>query len=177
MAKSLFDSLKTAYPNWDLCLGTSRKELEAIIKPGGLQQTRAGQIRGALSKIRSDFGAIELSALKGWDEASAEAYLTSLPGVSLKIAKCVMVYTLGFSVMPVDTHIYRVAKRLGWTEKNRADQCHGELEALVPAHRRHDFHVACMAHGQQTCSPRGAECERCCISDYCLDYNNRPRPS
>ena len=92
-----------------------------------------------------------------------------LDGVSEKVAKCVMMYTLGFDVLPVDVHVHRVATRLEWTNRKRADQCHEELEALVKPRYRFAFHVDCICHGRAVCRPKNPRCNDCVIRRYCPD--------
>ena len=85
---------------------------------------------GSGAIIKSDLGRCDLTALKGEPEEVVEKYLTSLPGVSEKVAKCVMMYTMSARVLPVDVHVHRVATRLGWTTRKRADQCHQDIGVL-----------------------------------------------
>jgi endonuclease-3 len=124
--------------------------------------------------ILSDFGHCDLRRIRLWTEFEIQEYLIGLPGVSTKVAKCVMMYTLGCSVLPVDTHVHRIAFRLGWTEKRRPSQCHSELEALVPKDRRYAFHVDCIAHGRSVCRPSNPACNLCCIRRYCDFYKSQP---
>jgi endonuclease-3 len=63
--------------------------------------------------------------------------------------------------------VHRVARRLGWTARERPEQCHEELEALLPSHRYHAFHVDCIAHGRSLCTPSDPSCEECPIRRYC----------
>ena len=146
VARRLFEQVKERFATWDEVL-ESPDTLPQLIQPGGLAVKKSAQIVATLRKVRSDFGACNLDPLKNRPEPEVEGYLVSLPGVSLKVAKCVMMYTLGAAVLPVDAHVHRVARRLGWTQRKRADQCHEEFEALVPRERRHAFHVDCIAHG------------------------------
>ena len=111
--------MKHRFGSWDELLKAPIKTLPRLIKPAGLAAKKSAQIAGTLRKIHADFGTCDLGALKGVPESEAEAYLVSLPGVSLKVAKCVMMYTLGAKVLPVDAHVHRVSGRLGWTRRKR----------------------------------------------------------
>ena len=93
IARSLFDRVKQRFSTWDEVL-ESPDSLPQLIQPGGLAVKKSAQIVAALGKIRSDFGACNLDRLKGRQEPEAETYLVSLSGVSQKVAKCVMMYTL-----------------------------------------------------------------------------------
>ena len=162
-AERVFVAIKSRFGRWDRLLKSSPKALRSMLKPIGLHKIRSYYIRATLRKIRDKFGRCDLTALRGQPEAVAFEFLSSLPGVSEKVAKCVMIYTLGAKVLPVDAHVFRVTRRLGWVSRNRADQCHEELEALVPAEKRYAFHVDCIAHGRAVCRPSSPGCGNCVI--------------
>ena len=168
-ASHTFKKLKARFSTWDSAVISSAAVLRRMLQPIGLSKVRSSQIRAALIQIRRDFGRYDLSSLRSLTTSEAEAYLQSLPGVSAKVAKCVTLYTLDAQVLPVDAHVHRVAWRLGWVKRKRADQCHEELEAIVPPALRHAFHVDCIAHGRAVCRAVGPSCESCCIRRYC-DY-------
>jgi len=170
MARMTYRSLRDRYSMWDDVLASPPAVLRSMLKSAGLSTVKSGQIRGALRKIKRDFGKCDLRVLRSKAEDEIHAYLTGLPGVSDKVAKCVMMYTMGARVLPVDAHVHRVATRLGWTARKRADQCHEELESLVPPDWRYAFHVGCVLHGRQVCRPESPACERCCIRRYCEHF-------
>jgi len=172
VAQTTFAKIKTIFLTWESTLNATPLRLRKILGPAGLSQVKSRQIRSALRKIRRDFGSCDLSQLRNWQVDEAEAYLISLPGVSSKVAKCVLLYTCDACVLPVDTHVHRIAKRLGWIDRRRADQCHEELEALVPAQRRLAFHVDCIAHGRAICRHNAPCCKHCCLRRYCEYYKS-----
>ena len=109
-----------------------------------------------------------LHRLRVMADDEVERYLTSLPGVARKTALCVMLYTLGRAVLPVDTHVWRVAQRLdlapadGWSEgRGRA------LEATIPTALRGSLHRTMIAHGRQVCRSRRPSCGSCVLADLC----------
>jgi len=172
MAQQVYARIQKEFKTWDDVIASPDYLLASIIQSAGLYRIKSTYIRAALEKVRADFGYCDLNYLKDKPVADIQEYLISLPGVSLKVAKCIMMYTMGASVLPVDGHVYRVTQRLGWTRRNRADQCHKELEALVPPKRRFAFHVDCIAHGRTTCRPTNHLCERCPVSNHCLYFRN-----
>ncbi len=173
MARKTYRRLKDTYETWEDMLASPLASLRSILKPAGLSTVKSRQLRAALGKIKRDFGRCDLRALKGKKEEEIHSYLAALPGVSDKVAKCVMMYTMAASVLPVDTHVHRVTTRLGWTARKRADQCHEELESLVPGKWRYVFHVGCVLHGREVCRPQSPLCERCCINRYCEYFRKR----
>lgn len=170
MAQATYRRLRVRFKKWDDILRAPASALRLILRPAGLSQKKTKYIRAALRRIKADFGSCNLRALRKIAAHNAEDYLVTLPGVSNKVAKCVLMYTLDAPVLPVDSHVHRVAKRLGWTNRKRADQCHEELEALVPPARRYAFHVDCIAHGRLICRPENPVCDKCCINRHCAYF-------
>jgi endonuclease III len=167
MARSAYRDLQKRFRKWEEILAVPGSVLRSLLKPAGLSTVKSRHIRAALRSIRERFGSCDLRPLSKLSAGAAQDYLIGLPGVSEKVAKCVMMYTLNMQVLPVDSHVHRIASRLGWTARRRADQCHEELEALVPPTLRRNFHVACIAHGRKVCRPRNPLCRDCCINHYC----------
>jgi len=174
-AKAIFQSLK-AMGEWEAVSRLTLRILEDKIRAAGLAKKRSKQMKAALQRLIKDFGSCRLEQLRRWNQQKAHDYLTSLPGVSDKVAKCVMMYTLGFKVLPVDIHVFRVSSRLGWTSRCRADQCHEDLEALVPPARRFAFHVDCIALGRTLCTSQRPNCPACPIRNLCFHYARRDEP-
>ncbi len=174
VSRRVYSDAKAAFPSWDGVLERSVRQLSAILRPVGLAKKRAEHIRGLLLAIRRMFGRCTLSALKRYSDAEAIQTLKSLPGVSDKVARCVLMYTLGREVLPVDVHMHRLAVRLGWTSRKRADQSHEELEALVPKALRYRLHVNAIQHGRAICRPTSPVCSLCLLADMCISAG---RPS
>jgi endonuclease III len=166
-AQKTYGRLKGLFQKWDDILSAPLTSIRRVLRPAGLSRVKSAQIRAALRTIKETFGRCDLRRLKLQPAAEVEDYLVGLPGVSEKVAKCVMIYALNLPVLPVDAHVHRISRRLGWTTRKRADQCHAELEALIPVSLRHDFHVDCIAHGRKICRPRNPHCNVCCIRAYC----------
>jgi len=173
--RTVYDSLK-AFGSWDDVSELPQNAIRMAIQIAGLSRKRSQQIKQSLKRIRTDFGVCRLGELRKWNTQRAHEYLTALPGVSDKVAKCVMMYTLGFKVLPVDVHVFRVSSRLGWTSRCRADQCHDDLEALVPPPLRYAFHVDCIVLGRTICTPRVPNCHACAIRKFCSYYRQRNEP-
>jgi endonuclease III len=166
-ARKSYKRLQARFRKWEEVLNAPIFVLRSLLKPAGLSLVKSKQIRAMLRSIKKDFGACDLKSLKRLTSAATQEYLVGLPGVSEKVAKCVMMYTLNHPVLPVDTHVHRISNRLGWAARKRADQCHPELEELVPPDLRRNFHVTCIAHGRSVCRPRNPLCPDCCIRLNC----------
>ena len=174
-AHRTYERLRARFPNWEQIVKVPSSQIRSILRPAGLSSVKSRQLRAALRSINHRLGRYDLRALRRKPEEEIEEFLTSLPGVSEKVAKCVMMYTLGGQVLPVDVHVHRIASRLGWTSRKRADQCHEELELLVPPRKRHAFHVDCVLHGRRICRPHEPLCRSCCIKGACEFYKKNRR--
>ncbi len=164
----VFDKLKRSFSNWDELLQGSLSDLIRIIRRAGLSRQKAPRIRAILSKLKHDFGSATLEPLRSMGSNDVEGYLTSLPGVGTKTAKCVMMYSLGRKVLPVDTHVWRVARRVGLVkEAVRYERVHEELERVVQPKDRHSFHVNAVAHGRSLCTAARPRCGECPILELC----------
>lgn len=170
-----FVQLLRRFPSWRAIADAPVDELIAAIQVGGLAQQKAPRIRAILSAVfeRSPDG--DLSFLREMPLEDARAWLRALPGVGPKTAACVLLFALGLPAMPVDTHVERVAKRLGLIpEKLTAEQAHVALEALVEPADYYPFHMLMIKHGRRTCIARRPRCERCPLEPSCPSSILRP---
>lgn len=128
---------------------------------------RSLQLKQIAERLVDDFGDVSLANLTHWDDEAAQHYLTSLPGVGVKTAKCVMIYSLGRRVLPVDTHASRVAIRLGLVTTGSTAAIDRSLSRVVPPALRFDFHVNAVAHGRAVCRAVKPHCDGCVLSQIC----------
>lgn len=166
-ALRIFRKLKRCFPSWQDLLEADPDDVEEVIRPAGFAHRRTRQFQEAFEQILEDFGDLRSSEL--WQKGDGDLldYLTSLRGISDKVARCVMMYTLERKVLPVDVHVHRIAKRLNWTNRNHPRDSHQELESLLPEHRYYSFHVGSVAHGRLRCTATNPACDACPIRRYC----------
>lgn len=167
VASRVFRELKASYPDWGLLLEARPEDVERILRPAGLQRIRRQHLVGMVDRIHRDFGQLSLDGLRDLTVERGIAYLVSLPGVSEKVARCVLLFCLDADVLPVDAHVHRMALRLGWTTRRRADQCHQELEGIVPPHVRSTIHVGAIQLGREFCRPQRPACGPCPLLPLC----------
>ncbi len=168
-----YKRLKRAFPSWRQVTAEKFDELYAILARGGLGKLKSEQILQILDAIQQRFGYPTLAPLKQLSDQEIECFLTSLPGVAKKIAKCVMMYSLHREVLPVDVHVHRICHRLGLRTKRRPDTSQDMIEASVPPSLRYGFHVNAVAHGRAICLPNTPRCEQCCINRFCAFSRKR----
>ena len=112
-----FIRLLDTFSDWPDLLDADVKEIERAIQPGGLAPTKAPRLQAMLRELWTRRGSFDLTFLKEMPLEEARAWLRSLPGVGPKTAACVLLCSLGMPALPVDTHVHRVAKRLGLVAK------------------------------------------------------------
>lgn len=160
--------LRRAFPRWDEVLTAPARAVEKAIRSGGLARQKSTRIQRVLQIIKEREGRITLTRLTRLSDAEAYAYLTSLPGVGGKTACCVLLFALGRPVMPVDTHIVRITRRLGLISgKGTPDQARATWESALPPESLYYMHVLLIAHGRQTCTARNPACGRCPLRARC----------
>jgi endonuclease III len=143
-------------------------DLSRLIERGGFSRQKARWIKRSLEIVRERMGSLTLDGVSDWNDEELEAFLRSLPGISIKSAKCIMLYSLGRAVLPVDTHVRRVATRAGLVASGISERViHDELEAHVPPNDRYSFHVNCIWHGRKVCTALRPRCDGCVICRHC----------
>ena len=162
-----YAAMRERFPTWEEVRDAPTAELEDVLRPGGLAAQKAPRIQAVLAELSQD-GRPHLDWLGGLTPAEAIARLVALPGVGPKTASCVLLFSLDVPVMPVDTHVHRVALRLGLIPAGTtADQAHAILTELVPAARMLEAHLLLIAHGRATCAARRPRCDGCVLVDGC----------
>lgn len=171
-----FRELSDRYPAWEDLLGAPTEELASIIRYCGLEKRKAADLKLVLAKIRERFGQLSLDDLRDWDDRCIKGFLTSLPGVGLKSARCISMYSLDREVFPIDVHVWRVLKRVGLVRGGRVptDRQANAIQDLVPPELRYTLHVNLVAHGREVCRPQAPACERCPILKHCSFGQARP---
>ena len=163
-----FASLKASFSDWEAVASAPAERIAEAIKCGGLSQIKAVRIKQVLQQIESEQGRITLDFLKSRTMAAAEDYLMSLPGVGRKTARCVLLFSLRKPSLPVDTHVFRVAKRLGLIgARVSIEKAPSLLQRQLPPSRVYQFHVHMIKHGRRICHARQPHCDRCILSAVC----------
>jgi len=163
-----FAKLKASFPSWQQVADAPVEQVASAIRGGGIADRKARRIQQILSAIEHREGSLDLSRLHDLDDAAAEAYLLSLPGVGPKTAACVLAFSMGRPAFPVDTHVHRVAIRLGWIKPNTtADRAYELLAQRIPPGIGYDLHLAMITHGRTICRARQPRCGTCVLQDLC----------
>jgi endonuclease III len=163
-----FSALRERFPTWEEVGAARTSQIAAAIKPGGLSNVKAPRIKSILREIEERQGSLDLSWMHDASDEDVTAYLSDLPGVGPKTVACVLAFSLERPALPVDTHVYRVAERLGFfPPKTSTAAAHAILAAAVPAANRVEFHVGLIRLGREICRAGRPRCEICPLQDLC----------
>lgn len=163
-----FRTLQQRFPTWEEVAAAPLPELAASIRAAGLANIKAQHIQAALRSMQAEYGTMDLSLLRTLPLDEATVVLRNLPGVGPKTAACVLLFSCGLPALPVDTHVHRIARRLGFIpERASAEAAHDLLKALVAAEDTYDFHVKLVQHGRLVCHSQHPRCGHCVLYAHC----------
>ena len=166
-----FENLRTKLPTWEAVRDAPRRDVVRAIRSAGLANAKAPRIQGILRQLTKERGKLSLEFLRRMPVEDARNYLLGLKGVGPKTAAIVLLFCWGKPVFPVDTHIYRVTKRLGWIEARASrEKAHQILEAVIPPKIFYPLHLNLIEHGRAVCKAGRPRCEACPLQRGCGYY-------
>ena len=151
-------ALFARFPDARAYAGATPEQVEPFIQTCGLYRAKAKNLVAAARALLADHG--------GEVPLSRDA-LAKLPGVGTKTAGVVSIHLGGDDAFPVDTHVKRLAYRLGFTRNTDPDKVEHDMRELLPSTRWTQGHQLLVWHGRRTCMARAPACERCCVAELC----------
>jgi endonuclease-3 len=137
----------------------AQEDVEAVIRSTGMYRQKAASLRATARIIAGEHGGVVPEDIDA---------LVALPGVGRKTAKVVLGEGFGIAAgVTVDTHVRRLAQRLGLTDLGDAEKIAAELEKLLPQDEWIAFSTRTILHGRRVCSARSPRCEDCVLADIC----------
>ena len=166
-----FENLKARFDDdWEKVLNADEPDIADAIRLGGLANQKARVIKDLLEQIKEKHGALDLKFLDKMPDQTAREYLETFRGIGPNTGACTLLFALHKQIFPLDTHIFRVFKRMGILPERITDtKAHRLLDQLVPRGKFYSLHVNTIRLGRQICKPREPLCERCPLIEYC-DY-------
>lgn len=171
-----FNRLRAALPTWEMVRDAPVEEIANAIHPAGLAPQKAPRIKQALQFITAQRGTLDLDFLRDMPVQQAKEWLMQIKGIGPKTAAIVLLFALGRPAFPVDTHIYRVTRRLGLVDARASVQkAHEILEELLDPEMYYPFHLNVIRHGREVCQARNPRCAVCILKDWCDYYHLQNR--
>jgi endonuclease-3 len=174
--------LRERFPDWRAVLEAPTDAVEEAIRPGGISRVKSRRIQSMLATIAEENprkpGSLDLEPLATAPREEAIEFLERLPGVGRKTAACVLLFSFDRPELPVDTHVYRVASRLGLIRpKASFEKAHDVLLGLSDPEDVYELHVNMIRHGRRICTARNPRCTECPLLRLCPYGRERVRRS
>lgn len=171
-----FYALKAQFPDWESVRDAPVEALENAIRPAGLARQKAPRIKKALEHVTTRVGDLNLDFLAELPIDEAKAWLTEIEGVGPKTAAIILLFCFNRPAFPVDTHVHRLAGRIGWIDaKINADKAHQVLEKLARPENYYADHLNLIRHGREICHARRPQCEQCPLIEHCRYYQTQEK--
>ena len=163
-----YADLRRKLPRWDDVADAPVGAIAAAIRRGGLAPTKAPRLKAILRTLRASGVALDERALTRMPAPALWDLLVGLPGVGPKTAACVLLFSLGQPYFPVDTHVHRVAIRLGLVPpKASASAAQAQLQAALAPRDMYEVHMNLIRHGRAVCVAQRPLCSQCLLRDLC----------
>jgi endonuclease-3 len=168
-----FSALKANGLEWETVRDMPVADLIEVIRPAGLANQKAPRIQEALRYLTATTGEVTLDFLQDMPVEEARDWLTAIKGVGLKTASIILLFAFHKPAFPVDTHVERVSKRLGFIDdKTALADAHYQWEQIAPPDDYYPLHLNLIQHGREICKARRPLCQRCPLTLYCRYYKN-----
>jgi endonuclease III len=163
-----YERLRDRFADWQAVAHAPDGEIEESIRPGGISKVKARRIKAMLGAIEAERGSLDLGFLADAPREEALEFLERLPGVGRKTAACVLLFSFDRPELPVDTHVYRVASRLGLIRPRASfEEAHDVLLAATDPDDVYELHVNLIRHGRRLCTARAPACGECPLLAVC----------
>lgn len=164
-----YTRLRRRFSRWEDLLQAKKGAILSSIRPAGLARQKSRTIQEALRWIQKREGRLSLSFLKEMDSVEIERVLRGIKGVGPKTVHCLLLFGLQREAFPVDTHILRIGKRVGFIPEGLdADLAHLWMKPLVPEGKSFSLHLNLIQFGRTVCKARNPGCLDCLLAEECL---------
>lgn len=166
-----FAVLKERLPTWADVLGADVEEIGDAIKIAGLSGQKSQTIKNFLTWLKAEYDELDLEFICEMETKDAIQLLSQHKGIGIKTVSVTLAFACGRDVFPVDTHVLRISKRLGFVSSNcTAEKAHELMPQIIPKGKAYPFHMNLIAFGRQICDARKPKCDQCPITAHCLYY-------
>ncbi|HYB59557.1 MAG TPA: endonuclease III [Candidatus Acidoferrales bacterium] len=168
-SEAAFRSLFSRYRTVKAVYTADIRDIERTVRQAGLYENKARSISAVASEIIEKHAG-DTWSLIGGDYQSAKQRLQQIVGIGPKTADVVLLFARNFDIIPVDTHVFRVSRRIGLApQKGGYEAVKMALEAEIPAGKRKFAHIALIKLGREICVARGPRHRKCPLTNLC-DY-------
>ncbi len=170
-----YTALRRRFPTWAKVARAQERTVRGLIRSGGMANQKAARIKETLGEVRRRHGSYSLHQLQSRPDQEIIEELTSLNGVGLKTAACVLLFSLRRDVFPVDTHVHRICNRLGLAPGcPTPEKTYIAMRSLVPRGKGYSFHTNLIRFGRRICRSSSPACDICPVYAEC-SYEGKKR--
>ena len=164
-----YAALRQRFPDWVDVHRAPLRVLISAIRSGGLANIKAVRIKAILEDIWTEQGHFDLSFLRDLSDEEVRAYLARFKGIGGKTIACALLFGMGRPAFPVDTHVFRVSRRLGLLEgRPSPEKAQESLESWIPPGERYALHLHLVRHGREVCKAQRPLCGNCVLARACV---------
>jgi endonuclease-3 len=156
--EEVLPQLYTQFQNVEDMAGASVEEIEDAIRSIGLYKNKAKNLKKCCQQIAEEFGGEVPGDIDG---------LLHLAGVGRKTATLFLADAYGIPGVTVDTHVFRISKRLGWAFGKNPVEVELELQKVLPEDHWNRINFQLIYHGRAVCTARKAKCGECVLAEWC----------
>ncbi len=161
----VYPVLRKRFPTMKALAEASLEELGVILRPIGFYNVKAKSVKALAKQLLDNFNGIVPHTIEE---------LMTLPGVGRKTASCVLAYAFKIPAIAVDTHVFRVVHRLGWSKGKTPIEVERDLRAGIPEYLWIEVNRTIVQFGREICKPGRPQCEKCPLAKWCV-YPNKPK--
>jgi len=160
-------NLKRRYESIDELAEAPRREIENTIKVAGLGKQKSASIKSFLTTLKKKNGRFNLQYIRKMSDDEILDELTSIKGIGVKTASCVLLFSLDRNACPVDTHVHRTLNRIGIVKTKSPEKTFERINKFMPVGIAHQFHTNLINLGREVCKPNKPLCSICPLLKEC----------
>ncbi len=163
-----YRSLRTAYPSWNDVYRADRDLLKESIKVAGLVEQKSRAIQSVLDYLYTNHGSFDMKWICREDPWEMIDLFTQIKGIGIKTMSIVLCFACGKDIFPVDTHVNRICKRLGFSPENATpNKTFSIMSEKIPSGRSRTLHLNMIKLGREICKARNPDCSGCVLLQRC----------
>lgn len=162
-----FRNLKENFSDWDAVMSAQIGKIKNSVKVCGLTNQKSNCIKKMLIEMKKKYGKLNLGFLRKMSDDEIYTELLQYDGVGVKTISCVLAFSLGRDVFPVDTHVHRLSNRLGIADAKIPDKTFYQVKDLIPKGKKFLLHTLLIRFGRKVCRSNNPLCGKCRLYDVC----------
>lgn len=160
--------LRERFAEWKCVMEAPVAEIADAVRPAGLGNQKAANIKEILLWVRETYGALDLDFICDLPPDEVRQIFIQRKGIGIKTISVVLMFSCGADVFPVDTHVHRLCRRLGLApDKATAEKTHELMQPLVPKGKAYSLHMNFLKLGRTVCKAQTPVCSICPLAELC----------